>query len=84
MRVTAADRHRLGDDADALVARVSGRDYMRMRDGRCVALEKRAGRFACGVYGRRPAACRALERGTPACQAEMGEKMARALRVLRG
>jgi len=54
---------------------------MRMIDGHCAALavdvENR--RFRCTVYDRRPATCRDLERGSPAC---MGERVTKRERPL--
>ncbi len=67
---TKADRARLGRDADSLTCEEDGRHYMVMIDDHCAALSGAAGMFSCAVYGQRPAACRELDRGTPACREE--------------
>lgn len=43
------------------------RCFMRVASGRCVNLVELEGQFSCAVYERRPAVCRALERGSPEC-----------------
>jgi Fe-S-cluster containining protein len=76
VEVTGDDYARLGDDADRLARFIGNRAYMRIVDGRCAALavdvEKHG--FWCTVYDRRPAICRELERGTPACGGERATK----------
>jgi Fe-S-cluster containining protein len=44
--------------------------YMRIEDGRCAALNG----TLCAIYEERPEICRALERGSPACEAEILRK----------
>lgn len=75
VRVTGEDWSRLGEEAEARTTWIANRAFMRMEDGRCASLEARpAGRFACAIYERRPAVCRTLERGSPACAAEIVRK----------
>jgi len=66
--LTGEDHARLrpSEQRDLVVFRGS-RCFMRLDDGRCVNLVEEDGRFACGVYARRPAICRELERGDPGC-----------------
>jgi Fe-S-cluster containining protein len=72
------DHARLGEAAERLTVFVGNRCYMRMEQGHCAALARdAAGRFACTVYAQRPAVCRELERGSPACEAEQALKAAR-------
>jgi Fe-S-cluster containining protein len=80
--VTEADRARLADAGAGLVHEEDGAHYMTMIEGRCAALHIRAGAFACSVYDRRPAICRELHRGTPACREERTLKRARAAVLL--
>jgi Fe-S-cluster containining protein len=81
--VSGDDHLRLGDAADALTVFVENRCYMRMHDGHCAALQLTpAGRFVCSVYEQRPAVCRELARGGPACEAERVQKRERAGRAL--
>lgn len=47
---------------------------MRIEDGRCVALVALGDRALCAIYDRRPTICRDLERGSPACEAEIVRK----------
>ena len=84
VRVTGHDHHRLGDRAEELVWFDGIRAYMRMTDGHCGALlsEPESGRFVCSTYATRPAVCRDLERGSPACQGELAEKADRPLLAL--
>ncbi|UJR78445.1 YkgJ family cysteine cluster protein [Sandaracinus amylolyticus] len=82
-RVTGDDWSRLGEDAERWTEWIGNRAFMRIEHGRCVALEaRRDGRFACRIYERRPAVCRELERGSPACDAEITRKAARMRRHL--
>jgi hypothetical protein len=55
---------------------------MAMSHGRCVALRVGPRDFGCSVYHRRPAVCRELERGTPACREERTLKRSMAARLL--
>ena len=71
--VSGDDWSRLGDEAERLVVWIENRAFMRMRDGRCAALQV-ADRARCTIYERRPAVCRDLERGSPACEAEIVRK----------
>jgi Fe-S-cluster containining protein len=81
--VRGDDYARLGDAADGLTVFVENRCFMRMQDGHCAALRiEPSGRFWCSVYERRPAICRELARGGPACQAERALKRERAERAL--
>lgn len=78
--VTGDDYARLGGDADALTEWTARHAFMRMHEGRCIALALAGGEARCTIYARRPEVCRALERGGPACAAERSQK---ALPVLR-
>jgi Fe-S-cluster containining protein len=80
--VTGDDHARLGADAEVLTTFLENRCYMRMQDGHCAALRLEAGRFTCSVYEQRPAVCRELARGGPACAAEREQKRERAGRAL--
>jgi uncharacterized protein len=77
VRVTGDDYARLGDQAEQVTTFVGNRCYMRMDQGHCAALEVSPGRYACRVYAARPEVCRALERGSPSCEAELQEKAPR-------
>lgn len=78
VRVSGDDHAALGDEADALTHFVGNRCFMRMREDHCAALRRDAeGRFTCSIYGRRPAVCRELERGSPSCAAEREQKLVR-------
>jgi uncharacterized protein len=81
--LTEADRARLGEDAAGLIHQEGGGQYMVMREGRCGALLLAGGAFVCSVYERRPAVCRELERGTPACREERALKRAAAAAIRR-
>lgn len=87
-RVTGHDWERLGDDAERWTEWIGNQAFMRVEGGRCAALAVTAeGRFACVIYERRPAVCRELERGSPACDAEIerkGEDVRRMLPIWRG
>ena len=80
--LTEADRARLGGDATDLIHEEDGAHYMAMRQGHCAALRIRAGAFVCSMYDSRPAVCRELDRGTPACLEERKLKKAVAARLL--
>jgi Fe-S-cluster containining protein len=79
--VTGADHARLGDHADDLVTFEGVRAYLRIEDGHCAALrvedDREGPRFVCSVYDVRPATCRELLRGSPACEGELATKAAR-------
>ena len=79
--VTGADHARLGDHADTLVTFDGVRAYLRIEDGHCAALriegDEGSPRFVCSVYDVRPATCRELLRGSPACEGELATKGAR-------
>jgi Fe-S-cluster containining protein len=83
VRVTGDDYARLGAQAERLVWFDGNRAYMRMRGGHCAALrvdlgvDEGAGRFTCTAYDVRPATCRDLGRGSPACLGERATKAAR-------
>jgi len=83
--VSGEDHARLGDRADDLVVFVGNRAYLVMADGRCGALafarDMDGPRFVCTVYDARPATCRELERGSPACEGELAEKRDRPRRA---
>ncbi|MFO0650756.1 MAG: YkgJ family cysteine cluster protein [Polyangiales bacterium] len=83
VRVTGDDHARLGDDAERYATFIGHRCYMRIEDGHCAALEVTPeGAFACRVYERRPEVCRAVERASPACNAERWEKLDRTVVAL--
>ena len=79
--VTGDDHARLGDAAEALTTFLENRCCMRMQDGHCAALRITAAGFVCSVYEQRPAICRELARGGPACEAERAHKSERARRA---
>jgi Fe-S-cluster containining protein len=90
-RVTGDDYERLGDDAPRFVTFLGNQAFMRIEHdgaaspiGRCAALvlDARSGTFLCSVYDRRPDVCRALERGSPACEGERDAKGGRPRRAL--
>ena len=88
VRVDGDDHERLGDDAETLTIFIGNRCFMRMQDGHCAALslDEASGEYRCSVYARRPEICRALDRGSPQCQAEItlkGERPGQAMRSLR-
>lgn len=72
------DYERLGDEAARLVVFVGNQAFMRIHHaggvGRCAALLVEDGLFLCSIYDRRPEVCRALERGSPACEGERAVK----------
>jgi hypothetical protein len=79
--VRGDDYARLGSAAEALVWFAGNRAYLVMTNGQCAALvfdgDGEAPRFVCSVYVNRPATCRELERGSPACDGERAEKSGR-------
>jgi Fe-S-cluster containining protein len=78
VRVDGDDYERMGDGAESLTQFVGNRCFMRMTDGHCAALQMSAeGPRTCAIYERRPEVCRALERGSPACEAELLQKRQR-------
>ena len=82
-RVTGDDWARLGDDAERWTEWIGNQAFMRIEHGRCAALAFAGdGRFACTIYDRRPAVCRELERGSPACEAEIARKAEAVRRML--
>jgi hypothetical protein len=90
--VTGDDYARLGADAELLVTFIGNQAFMRIEHdgaaepiGRCAALtiDARDGSYLCSIYDRRPDVCRALERGSPACDGERGAKADRPRRALR-
>ena len=83
--VVGSDHTRLGDQVDVLTVFDGHRCYMRMHDGHCAALvvDVTSQNFVCSIYETRPDVCRELERGGPACRAELHEKRERPLLLLR-
>lgn len=80
--VTGEDWSRLGGEAERWADWIGHRAFMRLEGGRCAALVRAPGdRVLCAIYDRRPAICRELGRGSPACEAEIARK-GPALRVL--
>lgn len=82
VRMTGEDWARLGESAETVAQFVGNRAFMRMREGRCAALEVRvdgatgARDFFCAIYERRPQVCRDLARGSPECEGERARKAA--------
>ena len=79
VRVTGDDWTRLGERADELAHFIGNRAFMRMREGRCAALELRADAtggtdFFCTIYAQRPQICRDLGRGSPECLGELARQ----------
>ena len=85
VRVEGADHALIGDRVAELTVFDGNRCYMRMSDGHCAALvvDVNTQRFVCSIYRYRPAVCRDLERGSPACRAEIHEKGERPPALLR-
>jgi Fe-S-cluster containining protein len=85
VRVTGDDHERMGERAGALVRFVGNRAYLRVENGRCVALrvDATSGTFPCSAYEVRPATCRDLVRGSPACLGEIATKGDRPHRIVR-
>lgn len=80
VRVTGDDWTRLGAEAERWAHFLGHRAYLRMRGGACAALEIRRNEGGgavhfCTIYDRRPEVCRALERGSPQCEAERMRKL---------
>lgn len=72
VRVTGDDHARLlPHEQEALTRWKGNRCYLRMVDGRCVALAVVDGAWACTIYARRPQLCRDLARGSDACRHEV-------------
>lgn len=80
VRLDGDDHARLGEAVDDVAHWVGNRCYLRMTDGACAQLRVASSgpRFTCAVYADRPATCRTLERGSPACLAERATKLGRA------
>jgi Fe-S-cluster containining protein len=83
VRVSGKDWSRLGPATNRVAHFIGNRAYMRLVGGHCAAL--RIGRdltgnlaFFCTVYENRPEICRNLDRGSPACLAELELKAGRA------
>jgi len=79
IRVTGGDWTRLGEAADRLAHFIGNRAYMRMENGRCIALVSEsagggADTHVCSIYEYRPQVCRDLQRGSPECEAELVRK----------
>jgi Fe-S-cluster containining protein len=75
-RLDGADHARLAERAEELTIFIGNRCYMKMQGGHCAALvvDVATRRFVCNVYESRPAVCRQLERGSPACSGEIQAK----------
>jgi uncharacterized protein len=83
VRVSGDDYQRLGEAASELALFIENRCYLRLRDGHCSALIiSREGAFRCSIYQRRPAICREIEPGGPACRAEIEQKAGRTREAL--
>ena len=76
VRLDGADHSRLGLAVDELTHFDGNRCYMNMHEGHCAALviDLATRQFVCSIYETRPATCRDLERGSPACQGEIHQK----------
>lgn len=72
--VTAEDKLRLGESAERVTHEVAGASFLVMEDGHCAELQHLEGDWVCGIYKNRPAACRDLSRGSPACLVERALK----------
>lgn len=79
--VTQEDRVRLGATADSITRERDGQYYLVMSEGHCAQLEHAEGAWVCGIYPRRPEACRTLVRGSAACLEERALKRLRASRA---
>ena len=85
VRVTGIDWERLGVETGRVAHFIGNRAYMKIKDGRCAALEARRmadgeAVFFCTVYQNRPQVCRDLARGSPACRGERATKAGRVAR----
>ncbi|MEO7597812.1 MAG: YkgJ family cysteine cluster protein [Opitutus sp.] len=74
--VTGYDWERLGPEAELVAQFIGNRAFMRMTGGHCAALQIQAAAdggktYFCSLYDRRPEICRALERGSPECEADL-------------
>jgi Fe-S-cluster containining protein len=79
VRVSGDDWARFGDEAERVAHFIGHRAYLKMQHGHCAALELQKddeGRpvYFCTIYERRPQICRALDRGSPQCEAERALK----------
>lgn len=81
VRVFGVDWDRMDDRARDFTSFLGNRCYMRMEGGRCAALviDPVARTFLCSIYEARPDCCRALERGSGNCRADLHEKAERPL-----
>ncbi len=81
VRVFGYDWDRMTERAQAYTHFLGNRCYLRVEEGHCAALviDPGAPSFRCAIYEVRPDACRALERGSGACQADRHEKRERPL-----
>jgi uncharacterized protein len=82
--VTGDDYARLGDGAAELAIFLGNQAFMKIEHGHCIALviDPSNSAFRCKIYDRRPAVCRDLERGSPACEGERATKGDRPLIAL--
>lgn len=74
VRLFESDIERLGDRLDRYAHRIDGHYYLRMEEGRCVALAITRRGVACSIYDERPCVCRELARGSFECRAQLAEK----------
>lgn len=79
MPVTTEDMLRLGEGAERLTREIDGARFLKMVDGRCAELQHQEGDWVCSIYKNRPAVCRQLQRGSPACLTERALKRRTAL-----
>lgn len=73
--VTGADWERLGDRAEELTEWTERHAFLRMAGERCIALAVDASGVRCTIYAQRPEVCRALERGSGACEVERARRL---------
>ena len=81
IRVWGIDLDRMDDRAQSFTHFLGNRCYLRLDEGHCAALvlDPVGKRYLCSIYEMRPDCCRALERGSGACNADRHEKSERPL-----
>lgn len=72
--MTGDDWGRLGDRAESLTDWTQNHAFMRMHEGRCIALAVDDDGVRCTIYADRPDVCRTLARGGGACEVERAQK----------
>lgn len=78
--INGADYGRLGEASATLTHFLGNRCYLRLVNGRCIALRSNIDgkAWSCSVYVARPTLCRVLERGSIECLAVLERQRASA------